>query len=29
MLISLSQDLTIRLWDIEKHEQTYEFTYPK
>lgn len=28
-IITLSNDLTIRLWDPEKLEQTYEFLYPK
>jgi len=27
-LISLSQDLTIRIWDIAKREQVYEFSFP-
>lgn len=27
-ILSLSNDLTIRLWDPEKLEQTYEFSYP-
>lgn len=27
-IITLSDDLTIRLWDPEKLEETYEFTYP-
>jgi WD40 repeat protein len=27
-IISLSSDFTIRLWDPEKLEQTYEFSYP-
>ena len=27
-MITLSNDLTIRLWDTEKLEQTYEFSYP-
>jgi WD40 repeat protein len=27
MMISLSEDLTIRVWDIEKQEQLYEFNY--
>jgi WD40 repeat protein len=27
-MITLSTDLTIRLWDLEKLEQTYEFSYP-
>lgn len=27
-MITLSNDLTIRLWDPEKLEQTYEFSYP-
>lgn len=28
MLITLSDDCTIRLWDLDKQEQVYEFTYP-
>lgn len=28
-IITLSADQTIRLWDPEKLEQTYEFLYPK
>lgn len=28
LLISLSEDCTIRLWDIEKQDQVYEFTFP-
>ena len=27
-MISLSADLTIRLWDADQFEQTYEFSYP-
>jgi len=27
-MITLSNDLTIRLWDVDKLEQTYEFSYP-
>lgn len=27
-LITLSNDLTIRIWDMEKYEQVYEFNYP-
>ena len=29
MLITLSEDCTIRLWDIEKSDQVYEFTFPQ
>lgn len=29
LLFSLSKDLTIRVWDKEKREQTYEFMYPR
>jgi WD40 repeat protein len=28
-LISLSEDLTIRIWNISKREQVYEFSFPK
>ena len=28
-VITLSEDLTIRIWDMEKYEQLYEFTYSK
>lgn len=28
-IVSLSKDGTIRVWDCEKLEQSYEFTYPK
>ena len=28
-LISLSQDLTIRIWNIAKREQVYEFSFPQ
>jgi len=28
-LVSLSEDLTIRVWDSTKYEQIYEFTYSK
>lgn len=28
-MITLSNDLTIRLWDVDRLEQTYEFNYPK
>lgn len=27
-MITLSNDLTIRLWDVDRLEQTYEFSYP-
>lgn len=27
-LVSLSSDFSIRLWDLEKYEQIYEFNYP-
>ena len=27
-MITLSSDLTIRLWDADQFEQTYEFSYP-
>lgn len=27
-MITLSADLTIRLWDTNNLEQTYEFSYP-
>ena len=27
-MITLSNDLTIRLWDVDRLEQTYEFNYP-
>lgn len=27
-LISLSADLSIRIWDLQKYEQIYEFSYP-
>lgn len=27
-LVTLSTDFTIRLWDMEKYEQVYEFPYP-
>ncbi|CAD8163025.1 unnamed protein product [Paramecium octaurelia] len=29
LLITLSEDCTIRLWDIEKSDQVYEFTFPQ
>lgn len=28
-MITLSNDLTIRLWDVDRLEQVYEFNYPK
>lgn len=27
-MITLSNDLTIRLWDVDRLEQTYQFNYP-
>jgi len=28
-LITLSKDLTIRIWDMGRREQVYEFSYPE